>query len=134
MRAIYAHTLCNLSGWRRGETRWQDYWIFPNNWGTKLFPSPMVLPNSRYSEYWLCHIYLIMSGYVIVTSNDFQVVQDEGGFHDKRRVFYSSIMNDNLIDCIIGKANVTQITPRVCQILVRLLLNRFLHLSVCICI
>ncbi|BAT75263.1 hypothetical protein LR48_Vigan01g165500 [Vigna angularis] len=41
------------------------------------------------------------------------VVQDEGGFHDKRRVFYSSIMNDNLIDCIIGKANVTQITPRV---------------------
>ncbi|CAJ1942125.1 unnamed protein product [Sphenostylis stenocarpa] len=42
-----------------------------------------------------------------------KVVQDEGGFHDKRRVFYSSIMNDNLIDCIIGKANVTQITPRV---------------------
>ncbi|XP_020227440.1 DNA (cytosine-5)-methyltransferase CMT2 isoform X2 [Cajanus cajan] len=41
------------------------------------------------------------------------VVQDEGGFHDKRRLFYSSIMNDNLIDCIIGKANVTQITPRV---------------------
>ncbi|TKY58485.1 DNA (cytosine-5)-methyltransferase CMT2 [Spatholobus suberectus] len=41
------------------------------------------------------------------------VVQDEGGFHDKRRLFYSTIMNDNLIDCIIGKANVTQITPRV---------------------
>ncbi|KAK7346247.1 hypothetical protein VNO80_20762 [Phaseolus coccineus] len=41
------------------------------------------------------------------------VVQDEGGFHDKRRVFYSSIMNDNLIDCIVGKANVTQLTPRV---------------------
>ncbi|KAL2333947.1 hypothetical protein Fmac_015160 [Flemingia macrophylla] len=41
------------------------------------------------------------------------VVQDEGGFHDKRRLFYSSIMNDNLIDCIVGKANVTQITPRV---------------------
>ncbi|KAK7360619.1 hypothetical protein VNO77_02626 [Canavalia gladiata] len=41
------------------------------------------------------------------------VVQDEGGFHDKRRLFYSSIMNDNLIDCIIGKANVTQIMPRV---------------------
>ncbi|KAH1205842.1 DNA (cytosine-5)-methyltransferase CMT2 [Glycine max] len=41
------------------------------------------------------------------------VVQDEGGFHDKRRVFYSAIMNDNLIDCIMGKANVTHITPRV---------------------
>ncbi|RDY09025.1 DNA (cytosine-5)-methyltransferase CMT2, partial [Mucuna pruriens] len=41
------------------------------------------------------------------------VVQDEGGFHDQRRLFYSSIMNDNLIDCIIGKTNVTQITPRV---------------------
>ncbi|XP_027346468.1 DNA (cytosine-5)-methyltransferase CMT2 [Abrus precatorius] len=41
------------------------------------------------------------------------VVQDEGGFHDKRRLFYSSIMNDNLIDSIIGKANVTQIMPRV---------------------
>jgi len=54
-----------------------------------------------------------VKGYVFVTSNDFQVVQDEGGFHDKRRVFYSTIMNDNLIDCIIGKTNVTQITPRV---------------------
>ncbi|KAK7386807.1 hypothetical protein VNO78_27143 [Psophocarpus tetragonolobus] len=43
------------------------------------------------------------------------VIQDEGGFHDKRRVFYSSIMNDNLIECIIAKANVTQITPRVGQ-------------------
>lgn len=58
---------------------------------------------------------------------DFQVVQDEGGFHDKRRVFYSAIMNDNLIDCIMGKANVTHITPRVWQILVRVFLNSFIH-------
>ncbi|XP_061366896.1 DNA (cytosine-5)-methyltransferase CMT2 [Gastrolobium bilobum] len=41
------------------------------------------------------------------------VVQDEGGFHDKRRLFYSSIMNDNLIDCITAKVNVTLIKPRV---------------------
>ncbi|KAL1370753.1 DNA (cytosine-5)-methyltransferase CMT2 isoform X2 [Arachis hypogaea] len=41
------------------------------------------------------------------------VIQDEGSFHDKRRLFYSSIMNDNLIDCIIAKANVTIVTPRI---------------------
>ncbi|MED6206235.1 hypothetical protein PIB30_024827 [Stylosanthes scabra] len=41
------------------------------------------------------------------------VIQDEGSFHDKRRLFYSSIMNDNLIDCIITKANVTLVTPRI---------------------
>ncbi|CAL0330829.1 unnamed protein product [Lupinus luteus] len=41
------------------------------------------------------------------------VVQDEGGFHDKRRLFYSSIMNDNLIDCIIAKVNVTHLRSRV---------------------
>ncbi|XP_059441430.1 DNA (cytosine-5)-methyltransferase CMT2 isoform X2 [Corylus avellana] len=41
------------------------------------------------------------------------VIKDEGAFHDKRRLFYSTIMNDNLIDCIIAKVNVTQITPRV---------------------
>ncbi|KAF7809440.1 DNA (cytosine-5)-methyltransferase CMT2 isoform X2 [Senna tora] len=41
------------------------------------------------------------------------VVQDQGNFHDKRRLFYSSIMNDNLIDCIIAKANVTHIRASV---------------------
>lgn len=42
-----------------------------------------------------------------------QVIQDEGGFHDKRRLFYSTIMNDNLLDCIISKVSVKQITPKV---------------------
>ena len=42
-----------------------------------------------------------------------QVIQDEGGFHDKRRLFYSTIMNDNLLDCIISKVTVKQITPKV---------------------
>ncbi|XP_057415926.1 DNA (cytosine-5)-methyltransferase CMT2-like isoform X2 [Lotus japonicus] len=41
------------------------------------------------------------------------VIQDEGDFHDKRRLFYSSIMNDNLIECILAKVNVTHIKPRV---------------------
>ncbi|XP_023889465.2 DNA (cytosine-5)-methyltransferase CMT2 [Quercus suber] len=41
------------------------------------------------------------------------VIQDEGGFHDKRRLFYSTIMNDNLLDCIISKVTVKQITPKV---------------------
>ncbi|KAK9928176.1 hypothetical protein M0R45_025322 [Rubus argutus] len=41
------------------------------------------------------------------------VIKEVGNFHDKRRLFYSSIMNDNLIDCIISKVNVTQISPRV---------------------
>ncbi|XP_035542186.1 DNA (cytosine-5)-methyltransferase CMT2-like isoform X2 [Juglans regia] len=45
------------------------------------------------------------------------VIKEEGAFHNKRRLFYSTIMNDNLIDCIISKVSVTQITPRVGRIL-----------------
>ncbi|KEH20304.1 DNA (cytosine-5)-methyltransferase [Medicago truncatula] len=41
------------------------------------------------------------------------VVQDEGDYHDKRRLFYSSIMNDNLIDSIIEKVSVRYRTPKV---------------------
>ncbi|KAF3447847.1 hypothetical protein FNV43_RR08553 [Rhamnella rubrinervis] len=37
------------------------------------------------------------------------VIKEGGAFHDKRRLFYSTIMNDNLIDCIISKVNVTQL-------------------------
>ncbi|CAK8566066.1 unnamed protein product [Lathyrus sativus] len=37
------------------------------------------------------------------------VVKDAGDYHDKRRLFYSSIMNDNLIDSIIEKVNVRYI-------------------------
>ncbi|CAK8562024.1 unnamed protein product [Lathyrus sativus] len=41
------------------------------------------------------------------------VVKDAGDYHDKRRLFYSSIMNDNLIDSIIEKVNVRYIKPKV---------------------
>nr|XP_011465070.1 PREDICTED: DNA (cytosine-5)-methyltransferase CMT2 isoform X1 [Fragaria vesca subsp. vesca] len=41
------------------------------------------------------------------------VIKEVGSSHDKRRLFYSTIMNDNLIDCIISKVDVTQISPRV---------------------
>ncbi|XP_062073414.1 DNA (cytosine-5)-methyltransferase CMT2 [Humulus lupulus] len=41
------------------------------------------------------------------------VIKEEGAFHDKRRLFYSTIMNDNVLDCIISKVIVTKITPRV---------------------
>ncbi|XP_024173771.1 DNA (cytosine-5)-methyltransferase CMT2 isoform X1 [Rosa chinensis] len=41
------------------------------------------------------------------------VIKEVGSFHDKRRLFYSTVVNDNLIDCIISKVNVTQISPRV---------------------
>ncbi|KAH7514814.1 hypothetical protein FEM48_Zijuj11G0130500 [Ziziphus jujuba var. spinosa] len=41
------------------------------------------------------------------------IIKEEGAFHDKRRLFYSTVMNDNLIDCIISKVNVSQLSPRV---------------------
>lgn len=42
-----------------------------------------------------------------------QVIKDVGDVHDKRRLFYSTIMNDNLIDCIVSKVNVKHVSPRV---------------------
>ncbi|BBH02766.1 chromomethylase 2 [Prunus dulcis] len=41
------------------------------------------------------------------------VIKDVGDVHDKRRLFYSTIMNDNLIDCIVSKVNVKHVSPRV---------------------
>ncbi|KAF5730847.1 DNA (cytosine-5)-methyltransferase CMT2 isoform X1 [Tripterygium wilfordii] len=41
------------------------------------------------------------------------VMKEEAAFHDKKRIFYSTIMNDNPIECIISKLTVTQISPRV---------------------
>ncbi|XP_009343271.1 DNA (cytosine-5)-methyltransferase CMT2-like [Pyrus x bretschneideri] len=41
------------------------------------------------------------------------VIKEAGTSHDKRRLFYSTVMNDNLIDCIISKVNVTHISPKV---------------------
>ncbi|TYG58151.1 hypothetical protein ES288_D08G199100v1 [Gossypium darwinii] len=41
------------------------------------------------------------------------VMKQEAAFHDERRVFYSTVMNDNPIDCIISKVSVTQISPKL---------------------
>ncbi|XP_074270247.1 DNA (cytosine-5)-methyltransferase CMT2-like isoform X2 [Silene latifolia] len=41
------------------------------------------------------------------------VMKKETSFHDKKRIFYSTIENDNMLDCIISKLNVTQISPEL---------------------
>lgn len=48
-------------------------------------------------------------------------MRDAAALHDKKRLFYSTLMNDNLLDCIISKVNVTEISPGVCFINVYLL-------------
>ncbi|XP_048500700.1 DNA (cytosine-5)-methyltransferase CMT2 isoform X2 [Beta vulgaris subsp. vulgaris] len=41
------------------------------------------------------------------------VMKEEASFHDKKRIFYSSIMNDNLLACIISKLNVIQVSHQL---------------------
>ncbi|CAI9762552.1 unnamed protein product [Fraxinus pennsylvanica] len=41
------------------------------------------------------------------------VIKDEGKSHDKKRLFYSTLMNDNLLDCIVSKVEVVQRLPNV---------------------
>ncbi|KAK8639939.1 hypothetical protein V6N13_138305 [Hibiscus sabdariffa] len=41
------------------------------------------------------------------------VMKQEAAFHDERRLFYSTVMNDNPIDCIISKVSVTQMSPKL---------------------
>ena len=41
-------------------------------------------------------------------------MEEEGAFHEKKRLFYSNLVNDNLLDCIVSKVNIIQITPSVC--------------------
>lgn len=48
----------------------------------------------------------------------FQVMQDIAAFHNGKRLFYSTVMNDNPVDCIISKVNVTQKPPRVSSSLI----------------
>lgn len=43
-----------------------------------------------------------------------KVMKQEATLHGESRLFYSTIVNDNLIDCIISKVSVTQISPKVC--------------------
>ncbi|XP_028105482.1 DNA (cytosine-5)-methyltransferase CMT2-like isoform X1 [Camellia sinensis] len=44
------------------------------------------------------------------------VMKEEAAFHDKKRLFYSTLLNDNLLDCIISKVSVIQIAPTVCSL------------------
>lgn len=46
-------------------------------------------------------------------------MKDAAAFHDKKRLFYSNLMNDNILDCIISKVNIVKIPPAVCFILRR---------------
>ncbi|GAV58623.1 DNA_methylase domain-containing protein/Chromo domain-containing protein/BAH domain-containing protein [Cephalotus follicularis] len=41
------------------------------------------------------------------------VMKEAAASHDKKRLFSSTIMNDNPVDCIISKVSVTQISPGV---------------------
>ncbi|KAL8104093.1 DNA (cytosine-5)-methyltransferase CMT2-like [Apium graveolens] len=38
------------------------------------------------------------------------VMKDMASFHDRKRLFYSTLENDNPLDCLISKVNVTEIT------------------------
>ncbi|XP_073055558.1 DNA (cytosine-5)-methyltransferase 1-like [Primulina eburnea] len=42
------------------------------------------------------------------------VLKNASSSHDKRRLFYSTVMNDNILDCIISKVNVVKIPPTQC--------------------
>ncbi|KAH7668771.1 DNA (cytosine-5-)-methyltransferase protein [Dioscorea alata] len=41
------------------------------------------------------------------------VMKEQAKFHDKMRLFYSDIRNDNLLDCIISKVRISPIIPSV---------------------
>ena len=41
-------------------------------------------------------------------------MEKEGASHEKKRLFYSNLVNDNLLDCIVSKVNIIQIPPSVC--------------------
>ncbi|XP_030535460.1 DNA (cytosine-5)-methyltransferase CMT2-like isoform X2 [Rhodamnia argentea] len=41
------------------------------------------------------------------------VIQNQSSFHDKKRLFYSAVENDNPVDCIVSKVNVARLNPKV---------------------
>ncbi|KAK6137229.1 hypothetical protein DH2020_029018 [Rehmannia glutinosa] len=43
-----------------------------------------------------------------------KVLKDAASLHDKRRLFYSTVMNDNILDCIISKVNIIKVPPTLC--------------------
>ncbi|KAG7621025.1 S-adenosyl-L-methionine-dependent methyltransferase [Arabidopsis suecica] len=40
------------------------------------------------------------------------IMERQATNHDKRRLFYSTVMNDNPVDCLISKVTVLQVSPR----------------------
>lgn len=41
------------------------------------------------------------------------VMQNQSSFHDKKRLFYSAVENDNPVDCILSKVKVARLNPKV---------------------
>ncbi|XP_058103901.1 DNA (cytosine-5)-methyltransferase CMT2-like isoform X2 [Magnolia sinica] len=41
------------------------------------------------------------------------VMKEEGAFHDEKRVFYSDLRNDNLLECLVSKVKIVPTAPRV---------------------
>ncbi|XP_030453904.2 DNA (cytosine-5)-methyltransferase CMT2 isoform X2 [Syzygium oleosum] len=41
------------------------------------------------------------------------VMQNQSSFHDKERLFYSAVENDNPLDCILSKVNIARLNPKV---------------------
>uniref|UniRef100_A0A1D1YKA9 DNA (cytosine-5-)-methyltransferase n=1 Tax=Anthurium amnicola TaxID=1678845 RepID=A0A1D1YKA9_9ARAE len=41
------------------------------------------------------------------------VIKEQATLLDKRRIFYSDLRNDNLLDCIVSKVTVVEVSPRV---------------------
>ncbi|KAF5199628.1 DNA (Cytosine-5)-methyltransferase [Thalictrum thalictroides] len=41
------------------------------------------------------------------------VMKEQADNHDKKRLFYSDLMNDNMLDCIVSKVKVIQLAPNV---------------------
>ncbi|XP_042033383.1 DNA (cytosine-5)-methyltransferase CMT2-like isoform X1 [Salvia splendens] len=42
------------------------------------------------------------------------VLKNAASSHDKRRIFYSTLMNDNVLDCIISKVNIVKVPSMQC--------------------
>ncbi|XP_043696207.1 DNA (cytosine-5)-methyltransferase CMT2-like [Telopea speciosissima] len=41
------------------------------------------------------------------------VLKDQAEFHDKKRLFFSDLRNDNILDCIVSKVKIIQVAPSV---------------------
>lgn len=83
----------------------------------------MVLQGKRYGSSIILSTFSLFLILLLMLMHFDQVIQDEAMSHDEKRLFYSTLMNDNLLDCIITKVQVVQITSSVslCSFLSHLL-------------